>query len=185
MKIYEKLVNGLMITKPAKSIVILKDGMKIFNPNEEQILSDGWVECITDDVLENIDDVTEDDILEEMKSKLRDDIIAFDCSDKVNIFFINDIPLWLDKTTRASLMLRFQAELNSGKEYTSIFYGTDDFTVPVKDAIDMLYALELYASTCYDITQKHINNVSLIKDIEGLHKYRYITSYPTPIHFSI
>ena len=34
------------VIKPANRIVIKKDGMQIFNPSEEMILADGWVEYI-------------------------------------------------------------------------------------------------------------------------------------------
>ena len=42
MKLYIK--DGVI--KPANRIVIKKDGMQIFNPSEEMILADGWVEYI-------------------------------------------------------------------------------------------------------------------------------------------
>lgn len=42
MKIYQK--DGEI--KAANSIVIIKDGFKIFNPSEELILADGWVEYV-------------------------------------------------------------------------------------------------------------------------------------------
>ena len=42
MKLYIK--DGVI--KPANRIVIKKDGMQIFNPSEEMILTDGWVEYI-------------------------------------------------------------------------------------------------------------------------------------------
>ena len=42
MKIYEK--NGEV--KPANRIVISRDGTQTFNPTEEMILADGWVEYI-------------------------------------------------------------------------------------------------------------------------------------------
>lgn len=42
MKIYEK--NGEV--KPANRIVISKDGMYTYNPTEEMIFADGWVEYI-------------------------------------------------------------------------------------------------------------------------------------------
>lgn len=42
MKIYEK--NGEV--KPANRIVISRDGTQTFNPTEEMILADGWVEYV-------------------------------------------------------------------------------------------------------------------------------------------
>ena len=46
MKIYEK--NGEV--KPANRIVISKDGMYTYNPTEEMILADGWVEYVQPEV---------------------------------------------------------------------------------------------------------------------------------------
>lgn len=42
MKLYTK--DGQI--KSANSIIVIKDGIKFFNPTEEQILSDGWVEYV-------------------------------------------------------------------------------------------------------------------------------------------
>jgi hypothetical protein len=46
MKQYTKVINGLSVTKTRKQIVIKKDGMNIFNPTEEMIFTDGWIEYI-------------------------------------------------------------------------------------------------------------------------------------------
>jgi hypothetical protein len=184
MKLYKKLVNGTFVTKTAKSIIIVKDGMKIFNPKEDLILSDGWIEVLDDSLPNNpLDDTVPN--IETLKQNLIDDIIKYDSSTRVNIFYINDIPLWLDKATRASLMLRFQAEKNANKEITNIFYGSDYFKIPIDTAIEMLYRLEIYASECYDITQKHIYDVSTLSDPDSVSKYRYESSYPRPLYFSI
>lgn len=46
MKQYSKTINGITYIKNRKQIVIQKDGMNTFNPTEEMILQDGWVEYI-------------------------------------------------------------------------------------------------------------------------------------------
>lgn len=46
MKQYTKTINGITYIKNRKQIVIQKDGMNTFNPTEEMILQDGWVEYI-------------------------------------------------------------------------------------------------------------------------------------------
>ena len=38
MKLYEKIIDGVMHCKPASRIVLIKDGMQIFNPTEEMLL---------------------------------------------------------------------------------------------------------------------------------------------------
>ena len=41
MKLYEKIIDGVMHCKPASRIVLIKDGMQIFNPTEEMLLEEG------------------------------------------------------------------------------------------------------------------------------------------------
>ena len=41
MKLYTKTIDGQTYTMPANKIVVIKDGMQIFNPTEEILLSDG------------------------------------------------------------------------------------------------------------------------------------------------
>ena len=43
MKLYKKIVNGEYQCKPAIKIVVIKDGMQIFNPSEAILLEDGWI----------------------------------------------------------------------------------------------------------------------------------------------
>lgn len=46
MKQYVKVINGLSVIRTRKQIVIQKDGMNTYNPTEEMILADGWVEYV-------------------------------------------------------------------------------------------------------------------------------------------
>ena len=45
MKLYEKIINGQRHCKPINKIVLIKEDMQIFNPTEEMLLEDGWIEC--------------------------------------------------------------------------------------------------------------------------------------------
>ena len=46
MKRYTKEINGKTVIKTRQQIVISKNGMSTYNPTEEMILADGWVEYI-------------------------------------------------------------------------------------------------------------------------------------------
>jgi hypothetical protein len=46
MKKYTKEINGKTVIKTRQQIVISKNGMSTYNPTEEMILADGWVEYI-------------------------------------------------------------------------------------------------------------------------------------------
>lgn len=42
MELYKKEIDGKIIIKARKQIVVIKDGIQHFNPREETILADGW-----------------------------------------------------------------------------------------------------------------------------------------------
>ena len=179
MKLYEKIDNnGVSHVMPYNKIVIIKDGMQIFNPTKEMLLEDGWKEHVL-----ATPKVSDNDIIEMEKEALIDDIYDYDSSSDVNIFYVGDMPVWLDKATRAGLMLRFQAEQAIGKSDTSLWYNGFEFKLPLTNAMQMLYAVEVYASACYDNTQRHIHNVNIINDIDSLKEYNYKDNYPEKLRF--
>ena len=178
MKLYEKIIDGKQYCKPTNKIVIIKDGMQTFNPTEEMLLEDGWVEHIPTQY-----EPSEEEILNREKEYKIDEILNYDSSREVNGFYINDQELWLDKATRVGLKLRFDAEISSGKTNTTIWYEGTPFNLELTNALQMLNDIELYASACYDNTQTHIANINEIKDLETLKNYDYRTGYPEKLKF--
>ena len=46
MKGYYKQIDGKTVIKTKKEIVIRKDGRVTYNPTEDMVLADGWVEYV-------------------------------------------------------------------------------------------------------------------------------------------
>ena len=101
------------IIKTRNQIVIRKDGMNTYNPTEEMILADGWEEYVTP---------VYEPTIEDYRREKRDEILAFDSSEEVNQFSMQEHGVWLDKATRAGLMLRFNAEVAIGNEITTLWH---------------------------------------------------------------
>ena len=178
MKLYEKIINGKQHCKPANNIVIIKDGMQTFNPTEEMLLADGWK------IHEPIPyEPTAEEILNREKEYKIEDILRYDSSSEVNIFYIDSQEMWLDKATRVGLKLRFDAEIASGQTNTTLWYEGTPFNLELTDALQMLNTIELYASACYDNTQAHIANIKSIEDVDALKAYNYRTGYPEKLRF--
>ena len=178
MKTFYKKINGVPMYKAQNTIIIIKDDMQIISPTEEQLLEDGW-EVYEPKAIEP----TEEELLKMKKENLKDRINRYDTSDKVNQFYVKGIPVWLDKATRAGLLLRFQAEQATGVEDTALWYNGLQFPLKVTDAIAMLYAIEMYASACYDNTQRHLAAVGALTTIEEVEAYDYQTGYPEKLKF--
>ena len=176
MKLFRK--DGMI--QFLNKIVIVKDDMQILNPTEEMVIEDGWVEYIK---TVNIPTETIEDRLNTFRQEMISKILEYDSSDEVNMFYINDIPVWLDKATRTGLVLRFDAEKAKGKTETALWYNGIQFPLNIDVAIQILFAIELYASECYDNTQQHIANVQALETIEEVDNYDYRTGYPEKLRF--
>jgi hypothetical protein len=64
-----------------------------------------------------------------------------------------------------------------------LWYGGQSFTLPLAQALQILIALELYASECYDRTQAHIAEVQKLESKEAVESYDYTTGYPAKLNF--
>ena len=176
MKLYKK--NGVI--QFSDKIVIIKDDMQIFNPTEEMILEDGWMEYIK---TVNVPTPTDEEILKRYRSDKIEEILKYDSSSEVNEFFLGETSIWLDKATRAGLKLRFEAEIAMGKTETVLWYNNEKYPLKLDVAMQMLYAIELYASACYDNTQLHLANVDALLTTEDISVYDYTTGYPEKLRF--
>ena len=174
MKRYSKTIDGKTIIKRADEIVIKGNGSQTFNPSEAMILANGW-EVYVAPVYEPT--------LEEIKANKVEEILAYDSSEAVNEFSIVGVPMWLDKATRAGLLLRFEAEGKAMRETTTLWYEGQSYTLPLETAQQILIALELYASACYDNTQSHIAEVQKLESKEAVEAYDFTTGYPQKLLF--
>ena len=168
MKKYYK--DGTIVMRP-KSLIF--NGYTYTPPTDEVLIEAGYI-------------IKEDEVtLEEVLSNKIEQIRNYDISDNVNLFFINNTPLWLDRTSRTSLMARFNAEQSKGMETTNLWYEGMNLVLPIKNAIEMLLDLEIYASQCYDATQKHLHNVKQLQSIEDINNYDYTVDYPEKLKLVI
>ena len=174
MKLYQKEIDGKTVTKLANKIIVTMDGMQYLNPSEEMIFADGWVEYT-----EPVHIPT----LAEKKTQKKEEITMYDSSRSVNEFYMNNYPVWLDKATRAGLKLRFEAEIAMGKTDTVLWYEGSQFPLSLEQAMQMLYAIEVYASACYDNTQRHLSEVDKLETIEEVEAYNYRKGYPDKLRF--
>lgn len=125
--------------------------------------------------------INNEDTITANRLLLTEIINLYDVSPAVNEFTIGGISVWLDKNTRAGLKLRFEAEIASGETETTLWYNGMSFNLQLEQAVQMLYAIELYASKCYDVTQQHLANIqNLTVELEN---YDYQSGYPEKLAF--
>lgn len=162
--------------KKRQNIQIENGGFITYNPTDEMLFEAGWQVYVKPEP-------TEADLLAQAKRDKKREIEHHDSSSHVNEFYIQDTPVWLDKATRTGLMLRFNAELALKHENTTLWYGNISIPLQLNTAVSMLYALEIYASACYDCTQAHLAAVDALESIEDVKHYDYHTGYPEKLRF--
>ena len=120
---------------------------------------------------------------DDYKKEKIEEVRHYDESDDVNVFYIQGLEVWLDKQTRTGLKLRFESEIAVGKEETSLWYNNMQFPLTLENAMQMLYAIENYASACYDNTQKHIAEIEKLEIKEDIENYDFTVGYPEKLNF--
>ena len=168
----------------SNQIVIIKDGFQIFNPTEEMILEDGWVEIVSVEK-------SEEELFEDAKQFKIKEVINHDNSKDVNECFINyngtSLSYWANKSERSTLKTAIQDCLIMGIDT----YRLDlrelgvSFNIPCQNMLQMLSALEVYAIQCYNKTTDHIFNINKIENMEDLDNYDFTQGYPEKLVFEI
>ena len=157
MKRYTKQIDGKTVIKKRQEIVIRKDGRVTYNPTEDMVLADGWVEYVPPTPSEPSAEV----LLERAKKRKLLDLYAYDESSEVNDCIIvyqgQELHYWANKTERDSLKGAVRDYLSVGR----VNYRLDlreigvSLWIPCESLLGMLAQLEVYAADCYNKTTDH------------------------------
>lgn len=171
---YYKEINGERVF--FKGNVLYSEQGTIVNPTEEQMLAAGWQIYVEPEL-------TNSEKLASAKEEKIAEINAYDASDNVEQFIINDTPMWLGHELRQQIRTSADAYLALGHEnMTKVFNGAE-FTFPIATWIQMLNALEVYAAEALNTTERHKNNIMSLETIEEVLNYDYTTNYPEKLSF--
>lgn len=166
--------NGIICDRDR--IIIYKNKKQIIGASDQLLIEDGWKKY-------QKPEPTQEQLIANAKEELYNNILSYDSSEAVNEFSIHGDNIWLDKVTRSGLMLRLNAEKINGLKNTTLWYGNKSYTIALDTAMQILYAIELYASACYDNTQKHLANIEDLETLEDIQNYDYTLGYPNKLVF--
>ena len=121
------------------------------------------------------------DTLEGAKLKKIAELEDYDKSSAVNLFYLNNAPIWLDASTRIGLKNRIETEKISGKETTTLWIGASPVELPIQQVEAMLQYLEMYAIDCFDNTAKHKAAIMQLDSIVAVQEYDFTIGYPDKI----
>lgn len=184
-KLYIKTDNGSIHIKKRSQIIVNIGEFNYINPTEEMLFNDGWEVYENNESESNNETIEPEMTIEYVRENRIKHLLEFDSSSFVNQFTVNDYPIWLDKATRAGLKLRVEAELMNEKQETTLWYDNVEFKLPTEYAQQILYKIEMYASECYDNTQRHISNILKLESIEDINNYNITEGYPARLAFNL
>ena len=120
----------------------------------------------------------------ELKAQKISELQAYDSSESVNSFSIDNVSGWLNKATRVGLMNSISIERESGRSETTIWLNDAKLVLLIEKAIDMLQQIELYALAYYHTTQGHIKAINQLETKEEIEAYNFKIGYPRKLSFS-
>lgn len=118
--------------------------------------------------------------LEDAKAVALAGLYAYDSSEEVNTCSVNEVNLWLDKSSRALFHLQAQ---DSADDVEFTLYGFDGSQVILTcvQLKDFLSKLEAYAMATYGVTRKHEITIKALKDVTAVQSYNFTVGYPEPL----
>lgn len=104
----------------------------------------------------------------------------------VKHFSLNDTEAWLDSEQRSSIKDAVEATIKIGGEEYTLWLNSQPFTLPCSKVLDIISAIELYSSQCYNMTSEfHLRIEQCGADIEKACDIDFTKGYPSVPTFVI
>lgn len=170
-------LNPIECINPYKGryIVRLSPNSKNIPKNEENIY-DTRIMSITVNNKPNLYDI---------KKELLSLQKEYDNSIEVNSFYIDKKRIWFDKATRVGLVNTINLRKEFGNNTYTIWFDNVSIELDINRALKILAMIENYASICYNVTQKHINEIKKLSSIEECLNYDITADYPTILNITL
>ena len=149
----------------------IDDGVFSGIQSEEQLEEWGFVEVI-------IPAPTPEELLEKAKMEKFSALESYDSSDAVNGFVVGGKEMWVPADKRAILRISIEAYKGIGAETITKVWEGQEYTFSTTDWYNMLNQVEVYASECFNQTQRHKDAIIALDSIEAVENYDFTDGYP-------
>ena len=139
---HEWYTEGNSITKN------ISNGVFSGIPSEQRLTEWGFEEYIEPTP-------TPEELLARAKASKIAELEAYDSSNAINSFEVGGVSLWVPVDKRAVLRTSIEAYKALGAESITKMWEGQEYTFPVADWDTMLNQVEVYASECFNQTQRH------------------------------
>ena len=172
---YYKEIDGKTVFFTGNALYT--DDASILNPTEQQLLDAGWL------VYPEPEPTTEE-LLAIAKVGKMAEIDGYDNSENVNLFYLAGQPMWIDAQTRQTLRISIESYAALGRETVTKWFGGQQFTFPTNAWIQMLNALEVYASEALNVTEAHKAAVADMDNVADIGVFDITAGYPEKLNLT-
>ena len=145
-------------------------------PSEQRLTEWGFKEWVEPEP-------TTEALLARAKASKIAELESYDSSDEVNSFSVNGVSIWVPADKRAVLRTSIEAYKALGAESITKVWEGQEYTFPVTEWDTMLNKVEVYASECFNQTQRHAAAINALTTVEDVESYDYTTGYPEKLSF--
>lgn len=187
MKRFYKQIDGKNVIKNRHEIVIRRNGRVTYNPTEEMVLADGWMEYIPPTPAEP----TEEELVLIAKNRKIRELHEYDESSEVNDCIIvyqgEEIHYWANKTERNDLKNAVRDCIAMGREYYRLDLRDKgiSLTIQCELLLGMMAALEVYAIDSFNKTTDHEFAIKALATRDEIEAYDFRMGYPNIPRFEL
>ena len=169
-----KYIKDNHIIEPNTGSIII-DGRMILNPSIHVLIEAGYKKYEAPVIEKTLDDIKDEKIKQ---------LMEYDKSTEVNIFYYQDIPMWLELEKRNNLLNNsIPACENAGAKTVYLSLGDISADFPIQLAKAMLLQVEYYAKLAFDTTDKHRLAILALETKSEVKAYDFKVGYPEKIRF--
>lgn len=128
---------------------------------------------------------TPEEVLERSRQEKLSALEAFDSSDAINSFEVGGVSLWVPADKRAVLRTSIEAYKALGAESITKVWEGEEYTFPITAWDTMLNQVEVYASECFNQTQRHKAAIEELGSVEDVDGYDFTEGYPERLRFEV
>lgn len=148
------------------------------SPISEIVFSEHYIEDESSITIEWREDLTA------TKNKVLAQITAYDESNNVNGFFLNDVEIWKDHNDRTALERAVDKwEADGHTTYVLCDEKLGKVEVPIATMRQIFKDVEVYAIKCFQNTFEHKQNVLAATTCDDVINYDFTTGYPEKPRF--
>lgn len=152
-----------------QSVVV--DDVRYISPTEDILLAAGYT-------IYSPQELSEQELIDLAKTEKLSDIDDYNQSEQVNVFYLNNEPLWLNSQTRQQLRTSILAYADSGIEEVTKWFNEKQYTFATQTWLHLINAVEIYAAEALNVTERHKAEVSQLNNLEEIQNYDITNGYP-------